>query len=141
MSRGVVTRGLENPGRGRRWSSGGRYIFTAGCWLPAARGGCRPGTPIICQTGDMDEARAAEMMTESAAVLRNAGSTVCLPAWQSCLWTIPSGFRHRHRRVLRRPAADRVDILMPHGINLLVIGPCSAGIGQTDSVIRAAALR
>jgi predicted nucleotidyltransferase len=29
---------------------------------------------MICQTGEMDEARAAEVMAESAAVLRNAGA-------------------------------------------------------------------
>ena len=30
--------------------------------------------PTICQTGKVDEARAAEVMAESAAVLRNAGA-------------------------------------------------------------------
>jgi predicted nucleotidyltransferase len=29
---------------------------------------------MICQTGSMDEARAAEVMAESASVLRNAGA-------------------------------------------------------------------
>lgn len=29
---------------------------------------------MICQTGEMDEARAAEVLAESAAVLRNAGA-------------------------------------------------------------------
>ena len=29
---------------------------------------------MICQTGETDEARAAELMAESAAVLRNAGA-------------------------------------------------------------------
>jgi predicted nucleotidyltransferase len=30
--------------------------------------------PMICQTGEIDKARAAEVMAESAAVLRNAGA-------------------------------------------------------------------
>src|SRR5260370_1388881 len=34
----------------------------------------KTGIPMICQTGSMDEARAAEVMAESAAVLRKAGA-------------------------------------------------------------------
>jgi hypothetical protein len=116
---GAVGAGIHSP-------------LAAGYWLPAAgcQGRLSSRHPDNLPDRDMDEARAAAMMTESAAVLRNAGSTVCLPAWQSCLWTIPSGFRHRHRRVLRRPAADRVDILMPHGINLLVLDHAPPGLAR-----------
>lgn len=77
--------------------------------------------PMICQTGEMDEARAAEAMAESAAVLRHAGAR----------------FAYLHGSRVSgqyRPDSDidiaayfggqppnAFDILMPPGVDLLVL--------------------
>ena len=77
--------------------------------------------PMICQTGEMDEARAAEVMAESAAVLRNAGARFA--------------YLHGSRASGRyRPDSDidiaayfggqppnAFDILLPPGVDLLVL--------------------
>jgi uncharacterized protein len=79
------------------------------------------GIQMICQTGDMDEARAAEAMAESAAVLRNAGARFA--------------YLHGSRAFGQyRPDSDidiaayfggqppnAFDILMPPGVDLLVL--------------------
>ena len=76
---------------------------------------------MICQTGSMDEARAAEVMAESAAVLRRAGARFA--------------YLHGSRAFGRyRPDSDvdiaayfggqppnAFDILMPPGVDLLVL--------------------
>ena len=70
----------------KAWSLGSKNPHMAACGIVEAVGafavGCRPsgrhrqqtGIAMICQAGEMDEARAAEVMAESAAMLRNAGA-------------------------------------------------------------------
>jgi uncharacterized protein len=83
--------------------------------------GQQTGIPMICQTGSMDEARAAEVMAESAAVLRKAGARFA--------------YLHGSRASGQyRPDSDidiaayfggqppnAFDILMPPGVDLLVL--------------------
>ena len=83
--------------------------------------GQQTGIPMICQTESMDEARAAEVMAESAAVLRKAGARFA--------------YLHGSRASGQyRPDSDvdiaayfggqppnAFDILMPPGVDLLVL--------------------
>ena len=81
----------------------------------------KQASPMICQTGSMDEARAAEVMAEAAAVLRKAGARFA--------------YLHGSRAFGQyRPDSDvdiaayfggqppnAFDILMPPGVDLLVL--------------------
>ena len=83
--------------------------------------GQQTGIPMICQTESVDEARAAEVMAESAAVLRRAGARFA--------------YLHGSRAFGQyRPDSDvdiaayfggqppnAFDILMPPGVDLLVL--------------------
>jgi predicted nucleotidyltransferase len=83
--------------------------------------GQQTGIPMICQTGSMDEARAAEVMAESAAALRKAGARFA--------------YLHGSRASGQyRPDSDvdiaayfggqptnAFDILLPPGVDLLVL--------------------
>jgi predicted nucleotidyltransferase len=92
-------------------------------WMPAIRGGAarRAGVAVICQTGEMDEARAAEVMAESAAVLRAAGARFA--------YLHGSRVSGRYRRDSDVDVAayfggeppNVFDILMPPGVDLLVL--------------------
>lgn len=124
--------GLSSPndvaGRGR-FVQGNRYVAagTSRVHSPSVSGhqgtgvGQQTGIPMICQTGSMDEARAAEVMAESAAVLRKAGARFA--------------YLHGSRASGQyRPDSDidiaayfggqppnAFDILMPPGVDLLVL--------------------
>ena len=93
--------------------------------LALVAGGQQTDILIICQTGGMEEARAAAVMAESAAVLRTAGARFA--------YLHGSRARARHR-----PDSDidiaayfggqppqAFDVLMPSGVDLLVLNRAS----------------
>ena len=112
--RGDLVVGWQLPSHGRRRGEG---------YLAKARrlAGHQPDPRQACQTGEMDDARAAEVVAESAAVLRNAGA----------LFAYLHGSRASGQY---RPDSDidiaayfggqppnAFDILMPPGVDLLVL--------------------
>jgi uncharacterized protein len=76
---------------------------------------------MICQTGEMDEARAAEVLAESVAVLRNSGARFAY------LYGSHASGQYRTDSDIDIAAyfGDRppnaFDILMPPGVDLLVL--------------------
>ena len=97
-----------------------RSVLTIGC-RPSVRPRQANRRPVICQTGEMDEARASVVMAESVGVLRNAGARFA--------------YLHGSRASGQyRPDSDidiaayfggqppnAFDILMPPGVDLLVL--------------------
>ena len=122
---------LNDVVRRGRFVQGTRYVAAGSgrasrcTWrrLPAirTRASAQTGNPMICQTGSVDEARAAEVMAESAAVLRRAGARFA--------------YLHGSRAFGQyRPDSDvdiaayfggqppnAFDILLPPGVDLLVL--------------------
>lgn len=104
MSQGVVA-SLTEP----------RYVAAGGgsgkpVHLPSAvdhQGtgvGQQTGIPMICQTGSMDQARAAEVLAESAAVLRKTGARF---AYLQAVAPLGSTVRIRTLTSRRTSAASR----------------------------------
>jgi hypothetical protein len=74
MPPGVVA-SFKEPGYVAAGSGRGKPVHSPSVACHQGTGaGQLTGIPMICQTGSMDEARAAEVMAESAAVLRKAGA-------------------------------------------------------------------
>ncbi len=74
MPQGVVA-SFEEPGYVAAGSGRGKSVHSLSVVGHQGTGvGQQTAMPMICQTRSMDEARAAEVMAESAAVLRKAGA-------------------------------------------------------------------
>ena len=76
---------------------------------------------MICQTGEMDEARASEVMAESVAALRNAGARFAyLHGSRASRQYRPDSDIDIAAYVGGQPP-NAFDILMPPGVDLLVL--------------------
>jgi len=92
-----------------------------GCRLSGTRGGQQTGIPMICQTGRMDEAGAAEVMAESAAVLRRAGARFAYLYGSRALGQYRLDSDVDIAAYFGGQPPNAFDILMPPGVDLLVL--------------------
>jgi predicted nucleotidyltransferase len=76
---------------------------------------------MICQTGSMDEARAAEVMAESAAVLRKAGARFAYLHGSRALGQYRPDSDVDIAAYFGGQPPNAFDILMPPGVDLLVL--------------------
>jgi uncharacterized protein len=76
---------------------------------------------MICQTGGMDEARAAEVMAESAAVLRRAGARFAYLYGSRALGQYRRDSDVDIAAYFGGQPPNAFDILMPSGVDLLVL--------------------
>jgi hypothetical protein len=79
------------------------------------------GIPMICQTGSMDEARAAELMAESAAVLRKAGARFAYLHGSRAFGQYRPDSGVDIAAYFGGQPPNAFDILMPPGVDLLVL--------------------
>jgi predicted nucleotidyltransferase len=83
--------------------------------------GQQTGIPMICQTGSMDETRAAEVMAESAAVLRKAGARFAYLHGSRASGQYRPGSDVDIAAYFGGQPPNAFDILMPPGVDLLVL--------------------
>ena len=76
---------------------------------------------MICQTGEMDEARAAEVMAESAAMLRNAGARFAYLHGSRASGQLRPDSDIDIAAYFGGQPPNAFDILMPPGVDLLVL--------------------
>jgi predicted nucleotidyltransferase len=76
---------------------------------------------MICQTGSMDEARAAEVMAESAAVLRQAGARFAYLHGSRAFGPYRPDSDVDIAAYFGGQPPNAFDILMPPGVDLLVL--------------------